>query len=192
MITSAEQEQEQEQDGVVVWMTPKQEKNFMETVNKAGPTQPHMDSECWEWKGACDNAKRGHYGRVSITDALGERVTWRVPKLAYLHFVGPVPPGQLVCHHCDNPKCCRPEHLYLDTHAGNMAKRNRMGRQARGVSSGMSKLDDASVADIYTSRKGTSEMAAKYNITGANVRSIRRGETWRHITNSLSLASRDD
>lgn len=180
---------------VSVYMTAKQEQNFWESVDKAGPIMPHMEDECWMWTGAVDkrNGKANNkYGRVSITDAAGQTKTWRVPKLAYLHFVGPIAPGLLTCHHCDNPTCTRPSHLYLDTHAGNMATRNRRGRQARGVTSGMSKLTEEQVRDIYTSKSPAPVLALRYNVKRQTVTAIRLGKTWKHVTNNLSLASVDN
>lgn len=79
---------------------------------------------CWEWGGP--TTKKG-YGRFSQ----GQR-TWRAHRLAYELTYGPFPTQLQVLHHCDNPPCVRPEHLFLGDHAANMADavaKGRLGNQ---------------------------------------------------------------
>ena len=77
--------------------------------------------ECWKWQGARFPAPYD-YGHLCY-DRYTHRIAW---ELTY----GPVPDGMQVCHHCDNPPCCNPTHLFLGTQADNMHDRDRKGRNS--------------------------------------------------------------
>lgn len=51
------------------------------------------------------------------------RVLWQI-------MFGSIPDGMLICHHCDNPACVNPEHLYLGTFEDNMADKVKRLRVA--------------------------------------------------------------
>ena len=57
--------------------------------------------------------------------AYAHRMAWELEH-------GPIPGDLWVLHRCDNPPCVRLDHLFLGTHADNMADKVAKGRQARG------------------------------------------------------------
>lgn len=77
---------------------------------------------CWKWTAKRD---RNGYGRFSpngqYSQTVAHRFSWE------LHN-GPIPEGMLVCHHCDNPECTNPSHLFLGTPQDNMDDKVRKGR----------------------------------------------------------------
>lgn len=100
-------------------------------------------SECWLWPGK--KASDG-YGRV-WTRAHGFVLAHR---LAYTVWREPIPDGLRICHHCDNPPCCNPSHLFVGTQLRNIRDMVAKGRQrgARGSRNKNSKLTEDLVRQI--------------------------------------------
>lgn len=72
---------------------------------------------CWVWRGHVKHARFRFRG----TSDYAHRFSWRLHR-------GPVPDGLFVLHHCDNPPCVNPDHLFLGTQSDNMRDRDRKGR----------------------------------------------------------------
>lgn len=80
---------------------------------------------CWLWTGF---TVRG-YGRFAVST---KRPAEKAHRFAWELTHGPVPAGMHVLHRCDVPGCVRPSHLFLGTHADNMADAKQKGRWPRG------------------------------------------------------------
>lgn len=79
---------------------------------------------CWVWT-ACKNY--AGYGKLACN---GRHLL--AHRASYEMHVSAIPDGLIVCHHCDNPACVRPDHLFVGTHADNSDDKVRKGRQAKG------------------------------------------------------------
>jgi len=97
---------------------------FFQKVDKSGSEE---FPNCWIWTAGTTSRKYGSFTYYSKKPAIGSHVS------SYLFHFGEIPKGMLVCHHCDNPPCVNPEHLFLDTNSGNMKDMFKKGRN--GISS---------------------------------------------------------
>jgi hypothetical protein len=80
-------------------------------------------SGCHLWQGARND---GGYGTLTV----GCR-SQRAHRLAWSLRHGPIPPRVDVCHRCDERRCVNPDHLFVESHAANMADRGRKARARR-------------------------------------------------------------
>lgn len=78
------------------------------------------DSGCWEWSGY---RRKDGYGETSVD---GFRL--RTHRLAWIIFRGAIPANLWVLHHCDNPPCCNPDHLFLGDVLANVRDMIAKGR----------------------------------------------------------------
>lgn len=141
----------------------------------AGQYRVNPENGCWEWS-RCRN-KMG-YGRLGISQRtmLAHRYVWT-------WLFGPIPDGLNVLHKCDNPPCIRPDHLFLGTHADNVADMCSKGRQVavKGEAVGTARLMQAQVNEIrqQVNHLSDCELARRYRVHSNTIRYIRIGQTWK-------------
>ena len=113
----------------------------------------------------------------------------------------PIPKGMLVCHHCDNPPCVNPAHLFLGTDADNSADKVRKGRQdtARGDRNGSrlyperlergsrrwcAKLTEAQIPTIralHAAGMSCYAIAKVYAVSDRAISFVVQRQRWKHV-----------
>lgn len=142
------------------------EDRFWSKVNKT--------ETCWLW--TAGRSPDG-YGKVKS----GGR-TYRAHRFVLMLSGVDVPPDVLVCHHCDEPLCVKPDHLFLGSVLDNTRDKIRKGRLrvAFGENHGHSKISDAQVIEMRALRKQgwlLRELAEKFGVDPASAGLICSGKS---------------
>ena len=135
-----------------------------------------LDKEsCWEWQ-KLSRQPEGYGSFYDGDKTIGaHRYSWTI------HF-GKIPEGLYVCHHCDNPPCVNPSHLFLGSSDDNNKDMAKKGRCAHGEHHGVSTLTSEQVLRLRHQYNHTNitqlELSKIYHISQSTVSNIVRGETW--------------
>ncbi len=159
---------------------------------------------CWNWH---SHTVKG-YGQFTMVEngpgrgcknrAQGTKLTLLAHRVAYSISNGECPTDKLVCHKCDNPLCCRPDHLFLGTPQDNHDDCNAKKRRPFGEKNGMYTHPECTSGEangrailtnedvLYLrSRKFTTKEREEYalskDINYSTVANAIRRVTWKHI-----------
>jgi hypothetical protein len=103
-------------------------------------------------------------------------------RLAWIEAHGEIPAGLFVLHHCDNPPCINPEHLFLGTKGDNNIDRGVKGRGApqNGEHNPRARLTIIQVDAIRADHRLQREIAVDYGVSQQQISKIKHGERWSH------------
>jgi hypothetical protein len=148
-------------------ITVKRQENFWERVQKT-PT-------CWLWTAGTD---KDGYGKLRRTKA--HRIAWEMQ-------YGPIPEGLMVCHHCDNPRCVRHDHLFLGTNSDNQRDAIQKGRKVilRGEACSWARLQSTDIVPIFElAIQGISQrvIAQAYGVSQTSISDVLRRKRWLNLS----------
>ena len=136
--------------------------------------------DCWIWTGMVD---KDGYGRTSYLSR-----EWFLHRLMYDWYKGPLIPGKVVMHSCDNPPCCNPEHLSQGTIADNNKDCALKGRKPSGSANGSAKLTDYQVECIralYDLGISMVKLSLMFNVSRLTIRKIINKQAWKDLSPSV-------
>lgn len=149
---------------------------FLQKVRRGG------DDECWLWAGFRNKGGYGKLGGRRREKHFAHRVAWET-------WVGLIPGGVCVLHHCDNPPCCNPKHLFIGSQADNMKDMAKKGRRLGlgglpGVTNPNAKLTEQEVAAVrgllLEGKLTHREIGVMLGVSRAAISHISCGNTWKH------------
>ena len=151
---------------------------FWSHIDKEVSQTFYNGTRCWEWTAFRD---KDGYGKLWLPG-----MSRGVHRISYeLHFED-IPKDTLVLHHCDNPACCNPQHLFLGTHQDNMSDKVHKGRQTSKEKHGMHKLSAEQVEEIRKrqrrfARGGDSsyKLAKEFGVNQAHISDIVNYKVWK-------------
>lgn len=158
------------------------ESHFEKTKNK-----------CWVWDSPRNANGYGVFGNANKRNTLAHR-------FAYELFVGKIPSGLFVLHHCDNPPCVNPAHLFVGTAKDNAKDCVQKGRNSppplqRGKENIFSKnavkrlgekhhsakLTIAIVGEILSSTEKAGVLGRRFGVNRQVIWMIRTGRIWKDV-----------
>ena len=147
------------------------------------------DNSCWEWQGA-RSPEPDNYGSFRWLHPRTGISTVSPSSIVAMFLTDGRLPASQGNHHCDNPPCSRPKHLYDGTHTQNMRDKAQRGRSRTRSQSGtqntQAKLTDGLVIQARKmARQGLMTWQVREAIGNVVSETVLRwaitGRTWKHL-----------
>lgn len=159
------------------WNTATEEEK-LEQLKKNYESKVVKKDGCWDWNGVKDKDGYGQVPSGYHKQGKAHRISWMLHK-------GEIPEGLIICHHCDNPKCTNPDHLFLGEKKDNNADKEKKGRGAKGSKIKTAKLNEESIVLIRKLLKigvKSRRVAKDFGVSPSQICAINKGKSWKHVT----------
>lgn len=131
------------------------------------------------------NPSKANNARLFVGLRNGKKYAFKaIHRLVLETFRGPCPEGLEGCHNDGDPFNNSLSNLRWDTQKSNMTDRDKHGRTARGIRSGMAKLDEAKVIKIrklYNEGASQSSIGSLYGLHQSTISDVILKQTWKHV-----------
>jgi len=164
------------------------EQRFWSKIDKQPGLGPKGD--CWHWMAARTKFGHGVFTEPPRRYIQSHRFMWKLKH-------GSIPEGAHILHRCDNPRCVKPDHLFIGDAIENMKDRMRKGRYATGKNAwSPNNLDKVARGERHGSRTHPEKVArgerngnSKLDADKVDwIRSeIKRGRTHRSIAEEIGV-----
>lgn len=134
---------------------------------------------CWLWTGNRDKDGYGFFQwQLRNADGVKKIHSRKAHRYSWTLHCGEIPAGLSVLHHCDNPPCVRPDHLFTGTKLDNNHDRSVKGRTHSNVSLETVRRIKEMIRDGMKTCSISRELEVKYHV----VHCIRSGVTFSWLT----------
>jgi hypothetical protein len=144
---------------------------------------------CWNWEG---NKNYAGYGLLG--NKYAHRMAWQISNNKL------IPKNMVICHHCDNPSCVNPDHLFIGTQKENVQDMIKKNRQVKKDNAGQKnpmfgkKHSEQSKKKMSETKKGkfVGSNHPRATINEETVKKIKQmrldGFTSKKISNELNIS----
>lgn len=120
-----------------------------------------VTDSCWEWTGY---RKNGRYGTIYFGAE-----SFQAHVISHILYIGPVDPGNVVMHSCDNPSCVNPAHLSQGSLKDNMQDCLAKGRFRKPARYKLSEESVTEITKLLSQRVTQRVIASKFGVTQAMI-----------------------
>ena len=143
----------------------------------------------WLWNFSLDGMGYGSF----VIFKNKEYKTARASRMSFYLTNGPIPDGMCVCHSCDNPKCVRPDHLWLGTRSQNSKDMAQKGRNPTLLKSEeilgedhpratLKNCEVALIKKLFSHNLSQTFIAKMFKTTKHTIFRIKHGHQWGHVS----------